>query len=409
MTGPILVLKVAVSTLKYYVFDVENKDPLAQGRVRGIGQPGVGEIWHETGDQTTHTPEQTIPDIEAALTAALQLIESQGIPVSTLQAVTHRVIHGADRYSKAAFIDEDVIQVIEELTPLAPAHNPAAAEGIRAVEKCLPGVPQVAVFDTAFFSKLPAAVARYALPKELSDRLHLRKFGFHGPTHRYVAERVSLLTGRLDLKQIIVYLGRWSSISAVASGKPIEVSTGFTPFEGLPMRTASGSIDPGIHRYVMEHTGMSIAEFDELLREGSGMLGLTGLPTMAEVWDAADAGDEQAQLAIGICVHRIVSYIAAFHVVLGGAQAISFTGTAGEQDHRLRKAICDRLACLGVELDEGINEKTHSTARSRIVSTAHSAIPVMVIQQREAFAIAHETAILLGWKHPVEEVVVEDE
>ncbi|MDR2620334.1 MAG: acetate/propionate family kinase [Propionibacteriaceae bacterium] len=401
MTGPILVLKVAANTLKYYVFDIETKDPLAHGRVRGIGKPDAGEIWHETASPQIHLSDQNIPDIEAALTIALRMIADQGIQLTSLQAVTHRIIHGADRYSKAKFVDDEVIKTITELTPLAPAHNPAALAGIRAAEKCLPGVPQVAVFDTAFFAKLPAAVAKYALPRELSDRLHLRKFGFHGPTHRYVAERVSLLTGRHELKQIIVYLGRWSSISAVDSGHPIEVSTGFTPIEGLPMRTASGSIDPGIHRYVMEQTGMSIAEFDRLLQEESGILGLTGLPTMTEVWAAADAGDERAQLAIGICVHRIVSSIAAFHVVLGGAQAISFTGTAGEQDHRLRKAVCDRLACLGVELNEAINEKTHSTVRSRIISTTHSTIPVFVIQQREAFAIAHETAILLGWKHPI--------
>ncbi|MDR1355218.1 MAG: acetate/propionate family kinase [Propionibacteriaceae bacterium] len=405
MTGPILVLKATTSTLKYYVFDVDTKEPLTQGKVRGIGKPEVGEIWQEVGEQNTCTSNQNIPDMEAAFLAVLQVIKSQGISTASLQAVAQRVTHGADRYSKATFINDEVIKTIEELVSLAPHHNPAALQSVRAVEKQLPGVPQVAVFDTAFFAKLPAVVSRYALPKELSDQLHLRKFGFHGSTHRYVAERVALLTGRHELKQIIIYLGRWSSISAVDSGHPIDVSTGFTPIEGLPMRTASGSIDPGIHRYVVEQTGMSIAEFDRILNEESGILGLTGLATMPEVWAAADAGDERAQIAIGICVHRIVSYVAAFHVILGGAQAISFTGTAGEQDHRLRKAVCDRLACLGVELDAGINEKTHSTVRSRIISTAHSAIPVLVIQQREAFAIAHETAILLGWKRPATETI----
>jgi acetate kinase len=400
MTGLILVLKASKKALKYYVFQADAKDPLSQGKVRGIGNAGAGEIWHELADGKVYTPDQNIPDIEAALVLALRMIETNGVPIDSLAGVAHRVVHTADRFTDPRLVDDEVIDVIREFALLAPEHNPATIEGIHAAEKLLPGLPNVAVFDTSFFSSLPDTTAEYALPPELADKLRLRKVGFHGPTHWYVANRVSLLLGRRDLKQIVVYLGRWASISAIDSGHPIDVSTGITPIDGLPGRTVSGSIDPGIHRYVAEKTGMSLDEFDTLLKEGSGIFGMTGKSSMPEVWAAADEGDERARIAIGILVHRIVALIASYYVVLGGAQAISFTGTGGEQDHRLRRAVCDRLECLGVELDHGTNEKTHSDVRSRIISTPHSAITVLVIQQREALAIAQESAVLLGLKEP---------
>ncbi|MDR0836748.1 MAG: acetate/propionate family kinase [Propionibacteriaceae bacterium] len=395
MIGLILVLKASKSALKYYVFEAGAKDPISQGKVRGIGEDGTGEIWHELTEGKVYTPDLSIPTVEAALASALRMMETNGVPVSSLAAVAHRVVHTADRFTESRLVDDEVIDAINEFALLAPDHNPATIDGIRAAEKLLPNLPNVAVFDTSFFSQLPDATAGYALPAELSDKLRLRKVGFHGPTHSYVANRVSLLLGRHELKQIVVYLGRWASISAIDSGRPIEVSTGITPIDGLPGRTVSGSIDPGIHRYVCEKTGMSIEEFDQLLREGSGLFGMTGQKSMVDVWAAADEGDQQARVGLGILVHRIVSLIAAYHVVLGGAQAISFTGTAGEQDHRLRRAVCDRLEVIGVDLDQNINEKTHSDVRSRIISTPHSAIPVLMIQQREALAIAREACALL--------------
>ncbi|MDR0416526.1 MAG: acetate/propionate family kinase [Propionibacteriaceae bacterium] len=397
MSEPILVVNAAFGAIKYHLVDVDQKEPLVRGKASGIGQSSPGEVALTTSEQT-YLLEREFPDHRSALAAILGLIEQHGPPISQIAAVAHRVVHGADRFTAPTVITPAVLDAIRELSPLAPAHNPKALSGILAAESLLPDIPHVAVFDTSFFADLPAAAATYALPVGMMERLRIRKYGFHGLTHRYVSERASLLLGRHDLRQIVCYLGNGSSISAVDSGRPIDVSTGFTMIDGLPTRARSGSIDPGIHRYVMGRTGMDIVEFDRILSEESGMLGLTGMTDQRQIWTAADQGDERAALAIDVLVHRIVSYVSAFHGVLGGAQAIAFTGTVGEQDVRIRKAVCDRLACFGVEIDEGINAKTHGPIRSRIISTPRSAIAVLMVQQREPLAQARECAILLGWK-----------
>ncbi|MDR1634109.1 MAG: acetate/propionate family kinase [Bifidobacteriaceae bacterium] len=397
MSEPILVVNAAFGAIKYYVIDVDQKEPLVRGKASGIGQTAPGEVTLTRDDQT-HLLEQRLPDHLSALGAILRLIDEYGQPVGQLAAVAHRVVHGADLFAAPTVITPAVLEAIKDLSPLAPEHNPKALIGILAAQRLLPDIPHVAVFDTSFFADLPAAAAAYALPAELTERLRIRRYGFHGLTHRYVSERASLLLGRHDLRQIVCYLGNGSSISAVDAGRPIDVSTGFTMIEGLPTRARSGTIDPGIHRYVIERTGMDIVEFDRILREDSGLLGLTGMTDQRQVWTAADHGDERAALAVEVLVHRIVSYISAFHGVLGGAQAISFTGTVGEQDVRIRKAVCDRLACLGVEIDRGVNAKTLGPIRSRIISTPRSGIAVLVVQQREPLAMARQAAALLGWK-----------
>jgi acetate kinase len=384
--------------MRYYVFDAQRKDPLVRGRVSGIGGE-EGEIEISYGAET-HITEKPIPDHEAAVAGILRAVALHAPQVAGIVAVAHRVAHGGDVFSGPAVVTPEVLAAISDLSPLAPEHNAKAVVVIRAAQRLLPDAAQVAVFDTAFFTDLPPGAATYALPLELSERLRIRKYGFHGLTHRYVSERASLLLGRHDLKQIVCYMGNSSSVAAVDAGHPVDVSTGFTTLEGLPMRTRSGSIDPGIHRYVMERTGMSIVEFERLLNEESGMLGLAGSSDVWEVWDRADQGDARATLAIEVCVHRLVACISAFHGVLGGAQAISFTGALGEQDVRLRKAVCDRLACFGVEIDKGVNAKTHGSIRSRIISTSHSAITVLTIQQREHYAMARDAAVALGWKRP---------
>jgi acetate kinase len=387
----------AFGAIKYNLVDVDQKEPLARGKAFGVGQRTEGEVVLTVGDHT-YRADQRFSDHEAALAAILKMLGEYGPPGCEIAAVAHRVVHGADLFATATIVTPAVLAAIEDLAPLAPEYNPKALTGILAAQRLLPAVPHIAVFDTSFFADLPPAAAAYALPRDMTERLRIRRYGFHGLTHRYVSERASLLVGRHDLRQIVCYLGNGSSISAVDSGRPVDVSTGFTMIEGLPTRARSGSIDPGIHRYVMERTGMDIAEFDRVLSEDSGMLGLTGMTDQRQIWAAADQGDERAALAIDVLVHRIVSYISAFHGILGGAQAISFTGTVGEQDVRMRKAVCDRLACLGVQIDQGVNAKTHGPIRSRIISTPHSEVAVLMVQQREALAIAREAAIILGWK-----------
>jgi acetate kinase len=397
VSEPILVVNAAFGAIKYCVIDIDQKEPLVRGKACGIGLDGPGEVTLATKDQT-FAGERPLPDHREALQAILSMIEQHALPISVIAAVAHRVVHGADLFPGPALITPEVLDAIRQLSPLAPGHNPKALSGILAAESLLPNIPHVAVFDTSFFTDLPAAAATYALPAALTERLRIRKYGFHGLTHRYVSERASLLLGRHDLRQIVCYLGNGSSICAVDAGTPVDVSTGFTMLEGLPTHARSGSIDPGIHRYVIEHTGMDIAEFDRILSEDSGMAGLAGTPDQRQIWAAADRGDERAKLAIDVLVHRIVSYISAFHGVLGGTQAISFTGTIGEQDVRIRKAVCDRLACFGVQIDEGINAKTHGSVRSRIISSPRSDIAILTVQQREPLAQARECAILLGWK-----------
>ena len=394
MSHPILVLRFAFSSIKYSLVDVDSRAEIVHGKAHGIGET-VGEIVH-TQDGHSYQAEKPLPGNDEALAAIVAMIQAHS-PTTEIAAVAHRVVHGGDLFTGATLIDDDVIAAIERFAPLAPEHNPCAAGGIRAAQRMFADVPHVAVFDTAFFTDLPPAVSTYALPAELTQRLHIRKYGFHGTTHAYVSERVSLLLGHDDLRQIVCYLGKGSSVSAVSAGRPVEVSTGFTTVEGLPMRSRCGSIDPGIHHYVMSQTGMGIAEFDRILNESSGLYGLTGLTDMRKIWAALDAGDANAKLAIDLCVHRIVSYISAYHGILGGAQAISFTGAVGENDVRLRQAVCDRLECLGVRLDPETNARTHGDTRSRIISTALSEVAVLMVQQKDSLAMARQTAALLGW------------
>ena len=394
MSHLILVVRFAFKSVKYALVDLEGRLVLAHGKAHGIGQP-TGEAIHTVENNSFHT-ELTEPTYETAFAACLKLIRAHGDP--RIDAVAHRVIHGAEQFTDTVLIDQAVIAGVEALASFAPEHNPDAARGMRIVGDALPDVPQAAVFDTAFFSDLPPAAATYALPVALTKELRIRKWGFHGTTHAYVTERVSLLLGEDNLRQVVCYLGKGCSISAVSAGLPVDVSTGLTTLEGLPMRTRSGSIDPGIHSYVLDRTGMSLAEFDRILNEESGLYGLTGLTDMRAIWKAADDGDEGATLAIDLLVHRIVSYIAAYHGILGGAQAISFTGVIGENDHRLRAAVCQRLECLGVDIDPEVNAHTDMDTRSRIISKAGSDIVVLMVRQREALAMAQETAQLLGWR-----------
>ncbi|MCL1839252.1 MAG: acetate/propionate family kinase [Propionibacteriaceae bacterium] len=393
-TQQVLVVRIAFGAIKYALIDASDRTEHGHGKAHGIST-AAGEVLHTVAGHTFEV-ENELPDYETALNLILKMIHSHCGEVE-ISAVAHRVMHGADLFTQPTLIDDEVIVAIERLAALAPSHNLAAAEGIRAAMKLLPDLPHVAIFDTAFFHDLPPEVSTYALPEEITKKLHIRKYGFHGTTHAYVSERVSLLLGHDEIRQIVCYLGKGSSISAVAAGRPIEVSTGLSSIEGLPMRSRSGMLDPGIHNYVVSQTGMSLAEFTRILTENSGLYGMTGHTDMRKIWAAADAGDERSNLAIDLITHRIVSYIAAYHGVLGGAQAISFTGSIGENDYRLRKKVCDRLECIGVEIDTETNARTNSETTSRIISVTASEIPILMVHQRDAVAMARQTAELLGW------------
>jgi len=460
MTAPILVVNFAYRTTNYAVVDVGAKDILASGQVFGLAAPDSaeampspaarltkktaaaavsvdraqpaqptaaapsvasgdtparhrffsrrrspalplaqahsGEIIHRVGGDSHHHELSLVGD-EAALRAIFQQLDAYGPPLETIGAVAHRVAHGADLYTQATLVTDEVIADIERLAPLAPEHNPPAAQAIRAARRLLPELPHVAVFDTAFFADLPQEATAYALPRDWLERFHLRRYGFHGTTHRYVAEQLARVFGRDDRRLITCYLGRGYSLAAIDSGRPVDTSGGFTTLEGLPMPARSGSIDPGLHRFLTEQLSLAPAEFERILYEESGLFGLTGQADPLALWQAYDAGDRWAKLAIDHLTHRLVHYISAFHGLLGGAHAIAFTGTVGETDWRLRQVVCQRLAPLGVDLDPAVNAKTQGDIRSRIVTHPHSDIQVAVVHDRDSLILARQAAAALGW------------
>lgn len=389
---PILVLNCGSSSVKYQMIDVETGDVLAKGLAERIGQT-QGIVAHTVGDQDFQvTP--ALPDHTAALGIVVDLFHQHGPNIDNAQAVAHRVVHGGEKFRAPTLIDDDVIAAIDEMSTLAPLHNPPALQGIKAAQAVLPNVPHVAIFDTAFFATIPAEAYTYALPVDLAHELGIRKYGFHGTSHSYVSALVAQMLGVPHLRQIVCHLGNGSSVSAVDDGVAIENSMGFTPLPGLVMGTRSGDIDPSIIAYICQQTGQSAADVDTMLAKQSGLLGLTGHSDMRDVEAAADAGDEAAQLCLDVYAHRLTMYIAGYHALLGGAQAITFTAGIGENDDRTRSAVCARLAPLGVKLDEAKNAERRRDAR--VVSAPDSAITVLVVPTNEELSMAQQTAALIG-------------
>ncbi|MCL2490502.1 MAG: acetate kinase [Propionibacteriaceae bacterium] len=388
---PILVLNCGSSSVKYQMIDVATGDVMAKGLAERIGQ-AEGVVTHTVGGED-FTVTTALPDHSATLAVVVDLFHKHGPDIDSAVAVAHRVVHGGEKFRAPTLIDDAAIAAIEEVSPLAPLHNPPALQGIRAAQAVLPDVPQVAIFDTAFFSTIPAEAYTYALPTELAHRLGIRKYGFHGTSHSYVSAKVAEILGTPGLRQIVCHLGNGSSVSAVNDGVAIENSMGFTPLPGLVMGTRTGDLDPSIIAYICQQTGQSVEQVDNLLGKQSGLLGMTGHSDMRDVSDAAEAGDAQAILTLDVYAHRLVMYIAGYHVLLGGAQAITFTAGIGENAAGLRSMICARLACLGVKLDEAKNAERSREAR--IISSPDSAITVLVVPTNEELSMANQTAALL--------------
>lgn len=395
MSQPILVLNCGSSSIKYQMLDLhapsEAEIAVAKGMAERIGMEG-GTITHTVGEDD-HTILADLPDHTAALRSIVDLFREFGPDIDSAVAVAHRVVHGGNRFREPTLIDDEVIAAVDRMAPLAPLHNPPALQGIRATARVLPGVPQVAVFDTAFFSTIPAEAYTYALPRDLTKRLGIRKYGFHGTSHQYVSQIVSQMLNVPGLRQIVCHLGNGSSVAAINDGVAIENSMGFTPLPGLIMGTRTGDIDPGLATYVRRQANMSADEYDDLISKQSGLLGLTGMSDMRDIWAAVDAGDEASHLAMDVYAHRLTMYIAGYYGLLGGAQALTFTAGIGENDFRTRAAICERLACLGVKMDADKNLERRRDAR--IISTPDSAVTVLVVPTNEELSIARQAAALL--------------
>nr|NLI50453.1 acetate kinase [Propionibacterium sp.] len=399
MSMPILLLNAGSSSIKYQVIDAEDESVLATGLIERIGEP-VSAIKHKTQGET-FTADEPYPDHTAALRALVAMFDAHGPRLANVKAVGHRTVHGGSRFDRTVRIDDDVIQALVDLSPLAPLHNPPGIAGIRAAQEALPNVPHFAIFDTAFFAHLPAEAYTYAIDKATAERLSIRRYGFHGTSHNFVSQRMAHFLGRhrTDLNMIVCHLGNGASVSAIKNGIPIETSMGLTPLQGLVMGTRSGDIDPGIVAY-LHRSGMEVAEIDALLNKKSGMLGLCGKNDFRDIAAAVEAGDADAKLAFDVYIHRLVFYIGGYMALLGGVDAIAFTAGVGENDQGVRAAVCERLAGLGFHLDPERNALR--TGRAHIISTDDSPVTICVVPTNEELQMAREVNEAMGGQ-PIED------
>ena len=390
MPTPILVLNCGSSSIKYQVIDVDDESRLATGLVQKIALPD-SSLDHTT-DGETHRIDRMVANHQQALELIVSAFGMYGPPLAEVVAVGHRAVHGGEAFRQPVRIDDDVIAKLVELSPLAPLHNPPAIAGIEAAMAALPDVPHVAIFDTAFFSTLPAEAYTYAIDAQIAKTYSIRKYGFHGTSHKYVSERVAELLERPydEVDQIVCHLGNGASISAIRGGVAVDTSMGLTPLQGLVMGTRSGDVDPGLHAYLAREANMSVAEIDRMLNSRSGISGLTGgTSDFRDLADRIEAGDAAAKLAYDVFIHRLVSYIGSYLAILGGVDAITFTAGVGENDDAVRESVCDRLAPLGFLLDDEAN-KIRSKEPRRI-SQPDSPIQILVVPTNEELAMARET------------------
>ncbi|MDQ4138856.1 MAG: acetate kinase, partial [Actinomycetota bacterium] len=317
-------------------------------------------------------------------------------PGIEIRAVGHRVVHGGDRFSGPTVIDDGVVRAIEEVSVLAPLHNPANLAGIRAARSALPDVPHVAIFDTAFHATLPPAAYTYAINAQLAAEHRIRRYGFHGTSHKYVSERAADMLGRPleELRIIVLHLGNGASAAAVRGGVSIDTSMGMTPAQGLVMGTRSGDIDPAVLVHLHRVAGLDVGQLDELVNRRSGLLGMTGTGDMRDVQAAAIAGDEVAEAALAVYRHRIRHYIGAYIAQLGGLDALVFTAGVGENNVLLRRRVLTGLEFLGLRVDDDRNEL--ASKAPRFISPAGSPVAVLVIPTNEELEIARQTTSVIA-------------
>lgn len=383
----VLVINSGSSSIKYQLVDPESGEALAVGLIERIGEPS-SHIKH-TYQGEKHEFDEALADHGEGLRFALDLFDRIGPRLSDagIEAVGHRVVQGGDHFSGPALITEEVRNLVEELAPLAPLHNPANLRGIDVARELL-DVPHVVVFDTAFFQTLPEEAARYALNREVADKYAVRRYGAHGTSHQYVSQKASEHMGRDDLKQIVLHLGNGASVSAVVNGEAVDTSMGLTPLEGLVMGTRTGDIDPAVIFHLRRVGGMDVDELDDLFNKKSGLKGLAGENDMRAVWAMANDGDTHAREALDIYVHRIVKYIGSYTAVMGGLDVISFTAGIGENDDLLRAEVLERLAPFGVSIDAEANAERGDHIRR--ITTEDSSVTVLVIPTNEELAIARQ-------------------
>lgn len=396
----ILVINCGSSSLKYQLIDMENESVLAKGLCERIGIPG-SLLTHKVDGRPNYVVESDLPNHEVAVKLVMKALLDPEVgvikSVDEIAAIGHRVLHGGTKYSDSIIVDDDVKKVIRECFDLGPLHNPANLIGIEACEAAMPGKPNVAVFDTAFGMGMPEKAYMYAIPYEYYEKYGIRRYGFHGTSHKFVSKEALKFAG-LDMekgKVIVCHLGNGSSVSASIGGKCVDTSMGLTPLEGLIMGTRSGDVDPAVIQFICNHEHLDVNQMLNILNKKSGYYGMTdGLSSdNRDIAKAQKEGNHLADIAMSASRYRVAKYIGAYTAAMNGVDAIVFTAGIGENDGEFRKEVCDYLGFLGVEIDDEANKVR---GERRVLSTPNSKVKVLLIPTNEELAIARETKELTG-------------
>lgn len=398
----VLVLNCGSSSIKYKLYDMNGQKELASGGIEKIGLPD-SFLKFTLSDGSKQVITQEIKEHTAGIELILKTLTDAKYGVikslDQIDAVGHRVVHGGDKFCSSVVINQEVIDKIEECVDLAPLHNPANLKGIFAIQKILPKVPQVAVFDTSFHQTMPSYAYMYALSYDYYEKYGVRRYGFHGTSHRYVAKRGCEFLG-LDLENsriITAHIGNGGSITAIKNGKSIDTSMGMTPVEGLMMGSRSGNIDLGVLTYLMEKENLSTRQINDIINKKSGLVGVSGVSSdMRDIENAIEQGNERARLAMDMYFYYILKYVSGYIAVLGGVDAIIFTGGVGENQPIMRKYVCDSLAFLGVDFNNELNDRIKG--RETELTFPNSKVRVAVIPTNEELAIAIDTEELVEGK-----------
>ena len=392
----ILVLNCGSSSLKYQLIDMSNDEVMAKGTYERIGE--LSFITHKVNGEKIRIEKPVKNHKEAIYVVIGLLLDKKYNTISSLEEIDgigHRVAQGADKFTSSVIIDDEVIRKIDECAALAPVHNKAAIVGIKAAIESMPGKPNVAVFDTVFHQTIPEKAYMYPIPYELYEKYGIRKYGFHGTSHKYVSQRIAELLGKdvKDLKTVVCHLGQGASLCAVNGGKSVDTTMGLTPLGGIPMCARSGDLDPSVVTYLMKKENLTPDEVELKLNKESGILGLSGVSAdFRDIEAEAAKGNKRASLAIDVYAYRVAQFIASYIVSLQGLDTIVFTAGIGENQFLARKRICENLKCFGVEIDNSKNNEFRDEGR---ISTENSKVEVWVVPTNEELMIAKDTEELI--------------
>lgn len=394
----ILIVNAGSSSLKYQLIDMDNEATIAQGLIERIGIEG-GKLTQKVNGVKRVIQSELKDHLDAVAMMIQALTDKDHGVIASMDevgAVGHRVVQGGELFTASAVINDEVIAAIEKNVQLAPLHNPANLMGIYACQKIMPNTPMVAVFDTAFHQTMPPKSYLYGVPMEYYERLRVRRYGFHGTSHRYVSQRAAVILGRPieELRLVTCHLGNGSSMAAVQFGKSVDTSMGMTPLEGVIMGTRSGNVDPAVLQFIMNHENLDINEMLDILNKKSGFLGISGISSdMRDVEEAAAKGDRNSQISIDMLYQGIKKYIAAYAAVMGGVDAVIFTAGIGENGWELREGVLENMDFLGIKFDK---EKNKVRGKEIEISTPDSKVKVLVVPTNEEIVIARDTLELVG-------------